>query len=154
FRGQAGLIPQVLDITTYDNLIANGYNCYASFATSTAQFQEYQPGSISGEFLWANSYLNQIYFNNQLQQADMQLLKNLPALPYNTRGEALQRASLQDPIDAALNFGTIVAGVTLSAQQIAEVNNAAGVNIADTLQQRGWYLQIIQAPPNVRASRG
>lgn len=154
FRGQAGIIPQVLDITTYNNLIANGYNCYADFATSTAQFQEYQPGSISGVFLWANSYLNQIFFNSQLQQADMVLLKNLPALPYTLRGIALQRASLQDPINAALAFGTIVAGVTLSAQQIAEVNNAAGVNIATTLQQTGWYLQIIQAAPNVRQGRG
>lgn len=154
FRGQAGLVPQVADIDTYNNLIANGYNCYANFATSTAQFQEYQPGSISGKFLWANSYLNQIYFNSQLQQADMQLLKNLPAVPYNNRGQGLQRSSLQDPIDAALSFGTIVAGVALSAAQIAEVNNAAGVNIATTLQQVGWYLQILPAAPNVRTGRG
>jgi len=154
FRGQAGLIPQVVDETTYDNLIANGYNCYASFATSTQQFQEYQPGSISGEFLWANAYLNQVYLNSQLQQAGMNLLQQIPALPYATRGQNLIRAAFADPINAGLDFGSIVAGVTLSSAQIAEVNNAAGVNIATTLQQVGWYLQILPAAPNVRTARG
>lgn len=154
FRGQAGLVPQVTDLTTYNNLKANGYNCYASVATSTQQFQEYQPGTISGEFLWANAYLNQIYLNSQLQQAGMNLLKTTPALPYQTRGKALIRSAFSDPINAGLNFGAIVAGVALSAAQIAEVNNAAGVNIATTLQQAGWYLQILDAAPNVRTSRG
>jgi hypothetical protein len=154
FRGQAGLVPQVTDITTYTNLKANGYNAYCSFATSTQQFQEYQPGSISGEFLWANAYLNQIYLNSQLQQAGMNLLKQIPALPYAQRGKALIRSAFSDPINAGLNFGSIVAGVNLSAAQIAEVNNAAGVNIATTLQQTGWYLQILDAQPNVRTARG
>lgn len=154
FRGQAGLVPQVLDITTYNNLKANGYNSYCSFATPTQPFQEYQPGSISGEFLWANAYLNQIYLNSQLQQAGMNLLKQMPALPYAARGQALIRSAFSDPINAGLNFGSIVAGVALSAAQVAEVNNAAGVNIASTLQQTGWYLQILTAAPNVRTGRG
>lgn len=153
FRGQAGLTPQVTDLTTYNNLKANGYNCYASFATSTQQFQEYQPGSMSGQFLWANTYLNQIWFNSGLQQANMQTLKAFKSLPFNTRGENIIRAGLQDPIDAALNFGAINTGVALSNSQIVNVNNAAGVNIATTLQQVGWYLQILPAPPSSRTGR-
>ena len=154
FRGQAGLTPQVTDETTYNNLLANGYNCYASFATSTQQFQEYQPGSMSGVFLWANNYLNQIWLNSGLQQANMQTLKAFKSIPYNTRGYNIIRAGLAAPIKAALNFGAIQPGVTLSDQQITEINNAAGVDAATPISQVGWYLQILDAAPSQRTVRG
>jgi hypothetical protein len=52
-----------------------------------------------------------------------------------------------------VNFGAIRAGITLSQSQIAQVNSAAGLDIADTIQQRGWYLQVADAQPQVRAAR-
>lgn len=153
FRGQAGLTPQVTDETTYNNLLDNGYNCYASFATSTAQFQEYQPGSMSGKFLWANAYVNQIWLNSGLQQANMQTLKNFKSIPYNTRGQNIVRSGLLAPIKAALNFGAIQPGIQLSDQQIVAINNAAGVDAATTISQVGWYLQILQPAPSARTTR-
>jgi hypothetical protein len=57
-------------------------------------------------------------------------------------------------VDAALNFGSIRAGVTLSAQEAAEINNAAGGKVSDTIQQRGWYIKVGDALPSVRAARG
>ena len=35
-----------------------------------------------------------------------------------------------------------------------EINNAAGVDAATVIQNRGWYLQVQDAPANVRAARG
>jgi hypothetical protein len=57
-------------------------------------------------------------------------------------------------ISQALNFAMFAPGVALSSSQIAAVNAQAGTNIATTLQNRGWYLQILPATAQVRAARG
>ena len=111
-------------------------------------------GSISGEFEWADSYYNQIQLNNALQLALMELLNNVGSIPYNPAGSSLIRQACLDPINAALNFGTIRANVPLSDAQIAEVNNAAGVQIDGILSSVGWYLQINAATAQVRQARG
>lgn len=155
FRGQAGLTAQITDETTYNNLLGNGYNCYASFATANAQFTQNQPGQISGVFKWADTYINQIYLNASFQLAIMTLLANTPAVPYVTRGFNLIRGSLLTPIKAAKNFGSIVSGVALSGSQSAALNSATGdPNATATIQNTGWYLQILDPGSIVRGNRG
>ncbi len=44
--------------------------------------------------------------------------------------------------------------VALSELQKAEVNSAAGLKISDTLSLQGFYLQILDALPQVRVARG
>jgi len=153
FKGQAGLTPDVTDETTASNLIANGYNFYGAYATADQQFLWFYPGSVSGEFEWLDSYVNQIWLNNALQLALMELLNQVNSLPYNAAGYALVEAACADPINNALNFGAIAPGVPLSVAQAAEVNNSAGSNIAPTLSSRGWYLQVLPAQPQVRQAR-
>ena len=58
-----------------------------------------------------------------------------------------------DPINAAMNFGAMRAGVPLSAAQIAEVNAAAGQSIDQTLASRGWYFQVLPASAQTRGQR-
>ena len=106
------------------------------------------------DFAWLDSYINQIYLNSQLQLALMTLLTSVNSVPYNARGYGLIHAACQDPIDQAVNFGSIQSGVTLSALQAAEVNNAAGVTIDTILSQRGWYLQVKDPGTQVRGQRG
>lgn len=154
FKGQTGLTPDVTDLTTYNNLIANGYNCYASFSTAAQNFQFFTPGSITGPFVWADSYVNQIWLTNQLQLALMELLVTSNSIPYNAAGYSLIHAACNDPINQGLTNGVIRAGVTLSAAQVAEINAAAGANVAPTVQSRGWYLQVSDATPQVRIARG
>jgi hypothetical protein len=154
YRKQAGLVADVTNATIANNLIGNGYNFYASYATANDSFTFLQPGQISGDWNWIDEYVNQISLNAQLQLAFMELLSNTPSIPYNQAGYALLRAAALDPITAAVNFGSIRAGVTLSNAQAAQVNSAAGLKISDTLQQIGWYLQIQDASPQVRANRG
>lgn len=154
YRSQTGLVAGVTDQTSADNLIANGYNFYGSYSTANDNFTFLQRGSISGPFDWADSYVNQIWLNNQLQLALLVLLTQVGSIPYNQAGYGLLAAACADPINAAINFGAIRAGVTLSAAQIAEVNNAAGRSISGVLQTRGWYLLIQDASPQVRAARG
>ena len=140
--------------TAANNLIANGYNFYGSYATANDQFVFTYPGLVSGPFEWVDSYVNQIWLNNALQLAILSGLVQAKSVPYNQVGYTTIRAWCMDPILAALNFGAIRAGVTLSQAQIAEVNGAAGVNIANTLSNEGFFLQVKDATPQVRAARG
>jgi Protein of unknown function (DUF3383) len=166
FRGQSGLSAQVTDQTIYNNLIANGYNCYAAFATANQQFIQNQPGQISGPFEWADTFINQVYLNSQLQLAIMTLSATVPSVPYVTRGYNLIRNALvgnaatqnsppTGPIEQALYFGTIVKGVTLSGVQSAALNSATGdPGATATIQNTGWYLQILDPGAIVRGGRG
>jgi hypothetical protein len=155
FRGQAGLVAQVTNETVYENLIANGYNCYASFATANQNFTQNQPGQISGAFRWFDTYIDQIFLNSQFQLALMNLLASVPAVPYVTRGFNLIRSALLGPINQALNFGSIVSGVQLSSSQSAALNNAVNdTGATATIQNTGWYLQILDPGAIVRGGRG
>lgn len=153
FKSQSGLAADVTDQTAAANLIANGYSFYGAYATANDQFIFFYPGSISGPYLWIDSYINQIWLNNALQLALMTLLTQMKSIPYNAAGYALIEAACMDPINQAVNFGAIRSGVPLSAAQAAEVNNAAGVAIDGVLGQRGWYLQVLAATAQVRAAR-
>lgn len=154
FRSQAGLAPDVTNQTISTNLKSNGYNFYGTWGTANELFTFFAPGQVSGAFAWIDSYINQIWLNNQLQLAVVELLINVGHIAYNQAGYELIRASMKDPINQAVNFGAIEAGVTLSAAQIAEVNSAAGLAIDTTLTNQGWYLQVLDATPQVRLARG
>lgn len=154
FRSQSGLAPQVFTATAADNLMAKGLNFYGDYTTANEAFTFQYPGSISGPFLWKDSYANQIWLNNQLQLAIMVGMTSVGVIPYNFVGASLIEGFCMDPINQAVNFGAIVAGITLSAAQIVEVNTAAGVKIDTVITNRGWYLQVKQASPQTRMVRG
>ncbi len=154
YRGQSGIAATVTDATVAQNLTANGYNFYASYATANAQFTQLQPGSMPGVWKWIDSYVNQIYLNSQLQLAGMTLMTNVNSLPYNNVGYQTLRDSFTPAIEQALNFGTIRTGVTLSVTQVAQVNMGAGVKIDQNLSQYGYYLQVLAATATQRVARG
>src|SRR5579872_6273182 len=153
FQSQSGFSPEVTNATIASQLIANGLNFYGSYSTANDNFNFVYPGSVTGPFKWLDSYVNAIWLKNQLQLALMTLLTSVPSIPYNSAGYDLIEAACADPINAAVNFGAIRAGVPLSALQVAEVNNAAGAQISDVLQNRGWYLQVLPATAQVRVAR-
>ncbi len=148
---QAGLGADVFDPTSAENLVVNGYNYVGDYGD---QFNFLQPGSISGPFLWADSYANQIELTANMQLAAVNLFRAEKNIPYTPAGYAMIEAAMQGPITDAVNFGTIRAGTTLSALEITELNNAAGQDISSTMLQRGWYLKITPASPGVRIARG
>jgi hypothetical protein len=155
FRKQSGLLPGVTDLTTAKNLEANGYNFYAAIGTANDQFTYYRNGTVSGEFQWWDSFVNQIWLTNGFQLDMLSFMQSIGALPYNDAGNAAIETALADRITQAGNFGVYVAGVQLSAAQINQVNRAApGKNIASVLQSQGYYLLIGTASPEVRQNRG
>lgn len=154
YKGQAGLAISVTDETTADNLIANGYNFYGQYATAAQQFQFYQPGQISGAWLWDDSFTDQRILNSSLQLSLLELMATVKSIPYTNIGWGLIRSACAGPINDAISFGSIVSGVTLSPAQIALVNQAAGVKIDSFLFNFGYYLQVRDPGSVVRGQRG
>jgi len=154
FKGQAGLVASVTNETVFDNLKSNGYNAYCAFATANDRFVNYQPGSTPGAWKWFDTYVNQIWLNNALQLAFMTLLTQVRSIPYNQAGYNMLRATALDPINAALNAGVIQPGVTLSQSQRSQINTAVGGPAAQVVESVGWFLDIKDASPTVRAARG
>ncbi len=166
FKSQPGLTPSVTNVTVAANLIANGYNYYGSVATGGAAWQFFDPGSISGPYGWLDSFINQIWLNNQITIALMQLQTTVGRIPYNPQGYGFIRQTLTggavgqginlpaaSPVAAAINNGVITQGVPLSAAQAVEANTLAGVSVSDQLASQGWYLSIQPATAAVRAAR-
>lgn len=154
FRSGRGLNPGVTNATIAANLSSNGYNFYGAYATANQGFVFFAPGAVSGEFDWIDSYVNQIWMNSGFQLALVNLLVNAGSIPYNTDGYSLIEAALNDQIIAAVDFGAIRAGITLSNAQAAEVNTAAGRVISNTLAERGWYALVKPTDAATRAARG
>lgn len=154
FKMQDGLIPSVTTKTQADELTAAGLNFIGAYATANDGFTFFSPGAVLGEYRFIDEYVNQIWLNNALQLAMMQLLAGVPSVPYTAAGYGLIEAACMDPINQAVNFGAIRAGVPLSELQKVQVNNAAGTPIDKVLSTRGWYLQILPATAQVRAARG
>jgi hypothetical protein len=153
YKGQSGLTITVNSATVAANLIANGYNFYGQYSTANQLFNLFQPGSVSGLFQWADSYINEIWLNNALQLALLNFLANINSVPYNQPGYAALDAVIAGVATQGLYNGVISAGVVLSAAQIVEVNTAAGLPIDGVLSARGYYAQVLPATPQVRAAR-
>ena len=154
FKSYPGIPVSVTSDQVYQNLKANGYNAYIQVATANQGFSFLAPGAVTGQYSFFDEFVNEVYLNAQLQLAIVELFTSVNAIPYNAKGTALQRAACMDPINQMLNFGGIETRVSLSALQAAEVNNAAGVAIDQTLTNQGYYLQILPPTAQVRALRG
>jgi len=166
YKSQSGLSPSVTSVLAKSNLIANGYNSYDGVANRGASWQFFDNGSITGPFTWFDTYINQIWLNNQCQNALMQLLTTLGRIPYNPAGYGMIRQTLTggadgskvtlppaSPVAAGLNNGVITPNVPLSSVQAIEVNTLAGFKIDDILSSQGYYLIIQPATAQVRQAR-
>ncbi|MCX5614438.1 DUF3383 family protein [Bombella saccharophila] len=141
FRRSGLLTPTVTDAVTASTLRANGYNFYGAYANGLGRFQWLETGNVSGSFLWADSYINQIWLNAAFQSDLLNLLLSVGQIPYNTEGDGLISAAVQDTINQALRFGAIRPGVNLTDLQKQQIDRAAGTSISDTVKSRGWYFQ-------------
>lgn len=153
FKSLAGLSASVGDATAADNLKANGYNFYGSYANANNGWQFFYPGTVSGKYGFFDEFVNQIWLSAQLETALVSLLVTANSVPYNAEGYGMIDSAANDPIAAGVNFGAIRPGVPLSSQQAAIINSQAGVAIDKTLSSRGWYLQIMPATAQVRGQR-
>ncbi|HEV2540195.1 MAG TPA: DUF3383 domain-containing protein [Frateuria sp.] len=153
FQSQSGLIPSVTNVTDAQALVANGYNYYGANANASSNWNWFANGSISGQYKWIDSYVNQIWLNANLQGALVNLLLSAGSIPYNAQGYAMVDAAIQDPVNAAVAFGAIRPGVALSQSQIAQLKATIGADVSNVIYAKGWYLQIVPATAAQRIGR-
>jgi len=154
-KGAAGLTADVTSLTAEQNLLSNGYNFYGAYGSANQTFLEFQPGSMPGQWKWADPYINQIWLNNAFQLALLVYKQQQNQVPYNQQGNNGIRGAMFPTVQQALSNGVIQAGVMLSASQAQAVITATGnPNAATTLQNVGWLLFIGTASPTVRGNRG
>jgi len=155
FCQQSGLTPAVSNATNLAAVVSNGYNTYAAYGSNNPANNAnwFTPGSVSGKWLWADTYVNQIWLNANLQTALVDLLLSVNSIPYNAQGYSLINAACLDPINAAINFGAIRKGIQVSAAQAAEIQYALGFNAAPQIQSQGYVLYIAPATAQTRAAR-
>lgn len=153
FQSSGSIQPTCANLQIAKNLIANGYNFYASTATANQGFVFLYNGQMAGSpFVSIVRFINQIYLNSQMQLTLLTLL-TATGVGYEPEDFGLIRVSLvgspgsgtfgTGPIADALAFGSIKTNVSLSAAQVSELNLAAGVNAASVVQTAGFYLQIL-----------
>ncbi|MGQ6231056.1 DUF3383 domain-containing protein [Serratia sp. IR-2025] len=153
FRSLDGLLAQVNDSSTYDALIANGYNFYGAYSANNYSTKYWADGTITGDFKWLDSFCFQIWLNANLQQDGVELFQSNRSIPYNARGKAIIEASFSDTLNQGILFGGIRSGVTLSNSQISEIKNAVGADISPSLIAKGYYLYIADPTPEQRQGR-
>ncbi len=160
----AAVVPTCASLTTYTNLLANGYSCYGAFASRNRGFTFFSNGNMPGSIPWANLFFDQAWMNAQFQLALVTLYTTVGKVPYDPYGYGLVRASLvgqnntgtatdNGPINNCLNNGIIQIGVQLSSSQAAAINAAAGVsNASSSVQNNGYFLQILDPGATARAA--
>lgn len=161
FRSSPALQPDVTSQSIATTLAGpapgqngNGYNYYGAFATRTTAFQWLQRGRVTGGWNWADSYVNQIFWNARFQNDLAELETQVPNIPYTQIGFNDIHQALAPSIAQMGAFGAWVAGGTLSASEALAVNTAAGITIAPIIQSQGWYLQVEDPGSTVRGERG
>lgn len=147
-----GVAATASDLGTANALLSNNYTYVGAYANAANNYTIFYNGKVSGSFLWADTYLDQIYLNRELQRALFEALLAYNSIPYNQDGyTALYRAGV-DVINAAVTSGIIRAGVTLSQSQANQIDSQAGRAISSIVQSRGWYL-LIADPANPAQAR-
>ncbi|WP_438381474.1 DUF3383 family protein [Asaia sp. BMEF1] len=142
FTSNGQVTPATYSAATAATLLANGYNWYGQFSGRAGSFNWVYNGSVSGPFLWADSYINQIWINALLQYADASTLTNFGNVPFNTQGDAIISAGRKSVISQALSYGAIQTGVAISDSQKLAINRFFGVDgAADAIVNQGYYEQ-------------
>ena len=153
FKQGEGLAVTCDNDENYDALIANGYNCYADFATASSQFKFFQNGQVSGKWGWLDTYLDAIAIKDGLQLTLLDLFKAVKCIPYNESGYGMIRTACLDTITRFLDFGAIRTGVTLSNTQKVQLLAEIGLDVSQTLETQGWYMQVKDPGATVRGQR-
>lgn len=142
FRDFPGLEPNVSDLTTYNALKSNGYNFYGSYSLNKTMARYTSDGSISGKFVWLDSWASQVWMNANLVSAFIPLFQNNQSYAFNEEGYGAISAAVIDVALQGKHFGSIRSGVKLESDQLRVINNTVGKDISSTLYSEGWYLFI------------
>ncbi|EIC83985.1 DUF3383 domain-containing protein [Serratia sp. M24T3] len=137
-----GLLAQASTDAEWTALEANGYNFYGQYGANNIAEKYWAPGSITGDYLWADAYFGQIWLNANLQSAILTGFLDKTNLPYNTTGKATVESWCSDVIAQFKTWGGISTGTSLDSSQILKIKSIVGTDISTTLTNTGYYMYI------------
>lgn len=136
------VIPQVTDGNTASMLTAAGYSFYGSWGNGFSSGPMMANGNVSGRFVWADSFANQIWLNASIQLDFINTFQNYGNIPFNVEGDTIAEASINGTMAEFIAFGGANIGVQLSATQVMQINSSAGNNTAaQAVMTQGYYFQ-------------
>lgn len=142
--------PQVTDGNTASALTAAGYTFYGTYGNGFSSGPMMANGNVSGRFMWADSFVNQIWLNGAIQLDLVNTFKNYGNIPFNVEGDTIAEASISETLSEFIAFGGANIGVQLTPAQTMEINLAAGNNTAaQAVMTQGYYFQ-----PNISTATG
>ena len=153
FKKVDGVSATVNNQTDADLLLSKGVSFVGNFATRNDNFVFFYNGRIFGDYTWLDTFINTIWLKNVMQVSIMNGLTLAGRVPYNDQGYTLIRAWIQDPINRAINNGTIDKGVVLSESQKAQVYQETGQDLSADLYTNGYALLVEDAGASVRVGR-
>ena len=162
FRSFSGMVPAVTTDAQGNALDQNEYMYYGQFANNlvTDEFFYGMKQTVTGQYTWLDDYVFQIWLSQNIQAANLALLRTVGKIPYNSAGNTMISENLAGgtgntggPIQQAIWFGMIEPGTALAENQIQDLINQVGFDISSTLQSQGYYLLIGTASPTARAAR-
>ena len=153
FKRVDGVAATVTDQTDADLLLAKGVSFMGNFATRNDDFTFFYDAQMFGDYGYIDAFVNTVWLKNVMQVSIMNGLTQAGRVPYNERGYSLIRAWLQDPINRAVNNGTIDAGVQMSESQKAQVYNETGKDLTTELYTDGYAVLVEDAGASVRVGR-
>jgi hypothetical protein len=153
FKKVDGVAASVTDQTDADLLNTKGVSYMGNFATRNDDFTFFYDAKMFGDYGYIDAFVNTVWLKNVMQVSIMNGLTSNGRVPYNERGYALIRAWLQDPINRALNNGTIDPGVSMSESQKAQVYNETGKDLSTELFTKGYAILVEDAGASVRVGR-
>lgn len=153
FKKISGVSASVTNQTDADLLLAKKVSFMGNFATRNDEFTFYYDGKMFGDYGYLDTFINTIWLKNVMQLSILNGLTQAGRVPYNEDGYALIRAWLQDPINRALNNGTIDTGLVLSESQKAQIMRETGKDLSTELNTVGYAILIEDAGASVRVGR-
>lgn len=153
FKKVDGVGATVVNQNDADLLLGKGVSFVGNFATRNDEFVFFYNGKMFGDYDWLDTFINTIWLKNAMQVAVMNGLASAGRVPYDDQGYTLIRAWLQEPINKAINNGTIDKGVVLSESQKAQVYAETGKDLTVDLFTNGYAIVIEDAGASVRVGR-
>lgn len=152
-KRQDGLATNVSNTTIYDNLLANGYNVYGSFASRTTNYDLTENGSIGSDILWIDNAYDEVYLTSLIQNSLATLISNAGRIPYNQQGISQIISILDGVAQNASVPGVIETGNTFNQIEIQEMIDLVGFDISSQMTQNGYYVYIVPPTADARINR-
>lgn len=153
YRALDGLTPDVVTNAQYDALNDNGYNFYGGYAANIDSFTMWQPGRVTGSFMWADTHAAQAWLNANIQLMILNTLMANVSIPYNPKGREMFASPLVTTLEQFKSWGGCVTGTDLDNSQVLQIKELLGFDASSALTAKGYVIHIGAFTSTMRANR-